>query len=126
MPARSYTEQASTIIYQNLISQARFALSAGHSVVLDGVYAREVERGAVKSLAEEYGILLEAIWLEGEQDVLKSRVASRTSDASDATPDVVDFQRRIDTGPIVWHRINASRSKADVLAEVKHVLGNAR
>ncbi len=124
LPVSSYTEEASQTIYQNLISQARLALSAGHSVILDGVYAREVERCALKSLAWEFGISLEAIWLEGDQSLLKSRVASRVGDASDATPDVVDFQSRIDTGPIIWHRINASRSKADVLADVKRVLGS--
>ena len=124
LPVGSYTEEASHIVYQNLISQARLALSAGHSVVLDGVYAREAERRAIHALAQEVGISLEAIWLEGDQGLLKSRVASRVGDASDATPDVVDFQSRIDTGQIIWHRINASRSMADVLADVRHVLSD--
>ncbi len=123
LPVSSYTEQASHVIYQNLISHARLALSAGHSVILDGVYAREDERCAIKSLAEEFGISLEAIWLEGDRSVLKSRVASRSGDASDATPDVVDLQKNIETGPITWQRIDASRPKAVVLADAISALG---
>ena len=123
LPVSSYTAKASEVIYQNLVAQARAALRAGHSVVLDGVYARQAERLEIQSLAEELGVSVQAIWLEGHPDVLKSRVASRTGDASDATPYVVDFQRNIDTGPITWQRIDASRPKAVVLADAISALG---
>ena len=123
LPVSFYTAKESEVIYQNLVAQARAALRAGHSVILDGVYARQAERWAIQSLADELGISLQAIWLEGFPNVLKSRVASRIGDASDATPDVVDFQRNIDTGPITWQRIDASRPKAVVLADAIIALG---
>ena len=123
LPVSFYTAKESEVIYQNLVAQARAALRAGHSVILDGVYARQAERWAIQSLADELGISLQAIWLEGFPNVLKSRVASRIGDASDATPDVVDFQRNIDTGPITWQRIDASRPKAVVLADAISALG---
>jgi uncharacterized protein len=123
LPVSSYTAKASEVIYQNLVARARMALRAGHSVILDGVFARQAERWAIQSLADEFGVFLQAIWLEGQPDVLKSRVASRMGDASDATPDVVDLQRNIDTGPITWQRIDASRPKAVVLADAISALG---
>ena len=115
LPVSFYSDETSQVVYQTLISRARIALCAGHSVVLDGVYARPSERSAVQSLADELGISLQGFWLEGHPAVLKSRVASRSGDASDATPDVVDSQARFDPGPITWQRIDAIRPKADVL-----------
>jgi uncharacterized protein len=87
--------------------RAERILRAGHSVVLDAVFAREDERRAAETLAGKVGVPFEGIWLDVPKDVAQARVAARKGDASDATPDVVERQFGYDLGSIRWQRREA-------------------
>jgi uncharacterized protein len=104
MPAGSYTPQASAEVYAAFLARAERVLRAGHSVVLDAVFAREDERAAAEALALEVGVPFEGIWLDVPKDVAQARVANRKADASDATPAVVERQFGYDLGRITWQR----------------------
>jgi predicted kinase len=104
MPAGSYTPQASAAIYVAFLARAERVLRAGHSVVLDAVFAREDERSAAEALAVQLGVPFEGIWLDVPKEVAQARVASRKADASDATPAVVERQFAYDLGRITWQR----------------------
>jgi hypothetical protein len=106
MPAGSYTPQAAARTYAAMLARAGRALRAGHSVVLDAVFAREDERAAAEALARKVGVPFEGLWLDVPKEVAKARVAARTADASDATPDVVERQFGYDLGPIGWRRVD--------------------
>ncbi|MEI7871533.1 MAG: AAA family ATPase [Alphaproteobacteria bacterium] len=109
MPAGSYSPEASARVYAALLARAERVLRAGHSVVLDAVFAREDERRAAEALATKVGVPFEGIWLDVPKDVAQARVAARKGDASDATPDVVERQFGYDLGEISWKPYSTSR-----------------
>ena len=104
MPAGSYSPDASARIYAAFIARAERVLRAGHSVVLDAVFAREDERAAAEALAAKVGVPFEGIWLDVPKEVAQARVAARQADASDATPAVVERQFGYELGRITWQR----------------------
>ena len=104
MPAGSYTPDASAKVYAAFMARAERVLRAGHSVVLDAVFAREDERAAAEALALKVGVPFEGIWLDVPKEVAQARVAARKADASDATPAVVERQFGYDLGAITWQR----------------------
>jgi aminoglycoside phosphotransferase family enzyme/predicted kinase len=107
MPAGSYTPEASARVYAAMIERARQALRAGHSAILDAVFARPHERQMAEALARETGVPFEGLWLEVPKHVAQARVAGRGADASDATPAVVERQFGYDLGTIGWRRLDA-------------------
>jgi hypothetical protein len=107
MPAGSYTPEASARTYAAMLARAERALRAGHSVVLDAVFAHEDERAAAEALAGVVGVPFEGLWLDVPKEVAQARVASRQGDASDATPAVVERQFGYDLGEIGWKRMGA-------------------
>jgi predicted kinase len=104
MPAGSYTPDASARTYAAMIQRAERVLRAGHSVVLDAVFARPEERDAAEALARTLAVPFEGLWLDVPMDVAQARVAARKGDASDATPSVVERQFGYDLGEIHWER----------------------
>jgi len=109
MPPGSYTPDLSARVYAALMARAERILRAGHSVVLDAVFAREDERQAAEALAARVGVPFEGIWLDVPKDMAQARVAARKGDASDATPEVVERQFGYALGRIDWPRRAADR-----------------
>ena len=104
LPAGSYTPEASAKTYAAILARAERVLRAGHSVVLDAVFARQDERQAAETLASRGGVPFEGVWLDVPKDVAQARIAARQGDASDATPAVVERQFGYDLGRITWRR----------------------
>ncbi len=122
LPASSYTGAASFEVYATCLARAERALRAGHSVVLDAVFAREGERREAAEMARRIRAHFAGVWLDAPREVLAARVASRRFDASDATASVVDQQLGYETGPIDWLCIDAAGSQAQTLARVRERL----
>ena len=59
---------------------------------------------AVEALAQRVGVPFRGVWLDVAKEVAQARVAARTADASDATPQVVERQYGYDLGVITWER----------------------
>jgi aminoglycoside phosphotransferase family enzyme/predicted kinase len=106
MPAGSYTSESSATVYAAFLARAERVLRAGHSVVLDAVFAHPDERAAAEALAAKVGVPFEGIWLDVPKEVAQARVAARKVDASDATPAVVERQFGYDLGEIRWRRLS--------------------
>lgn len=107
LPPEAYTKASSDAVYARMFERARHALAAGHSVVLDAVFAHEHERAQAEEIARSEQTDFTGLWLQGAQSTLAARVSARESDASDATADVVAQQFKYDTGSIRWQRLDA-------------------
>ena len=79
--------------------RAFLALQGGQSVIVDAVHARAEEREALAALAAACGVPFTGLWLEAPAKPLRDRIAARTGDVSDATPELVDVQLGYDLGP---------------------------
>ena len=104
MPAGSYTPEASAQVYAAMLERAGRLLRAGHSVVLDAVFARPEEREAAEALGKGLAVPFHGLWLDIPKEVAQARVAGRRGDASDATPAVVERQFGYALGEIAWER----------------------
>ncbi len=122
MPAGWYTPQNSAATYRELGELARIALQAGHSVVVDAVFAQAAEREAIERIASELRVPFHGIWLEAPGEALKQRVAARVGDASDATPLVVERQLGYDLQHLTWPRVAADGPPAAVLQAARQLL----
>ncbi len=123
LPAAAYTREASAAVYTELGRRAAQGLAAGHSVVVDAVFARPEERAAIEAVAREAGSDFAGLWLEADRSVLTARVQGRRGDASDADARVVTQQLTYDLGEITWQQLPAgqlaSELKADALARLE-------
>jgi aminoglycoside phosphotransferase family enzyme/predicted kinase len=104
MPAGSYTQETSNKVYALMLTHAEQVLRAGHSAVLDAVFAKPEERQAAEDLARRLGVPFDGLWLDVPKEVAQARVAVRGGDASDATPAVVERQFGYPLGDITWQR----------------------
>ncbi|MEZ5901498.1 MAG: AAA family ATPase [Hyphomicrobiaceae bacterium] len=125
LPPSAYSKQTANAVYNRLIARGEAALRAGHSVIIDAVMADPSERDDVEALAHRTGVPFFGLWLEGDAQTLKTRVANRVGDASDATSAVVEKQLGYDIGNIRWPRLDATASAPQTLSEARGVLGIA-
>ncbi|HHN73483.1 MAG TPA: aminoglycoside phosphotransferase, partial [Thermopetrobacter sp.] len=121
LPPSCYTPEISARVYERLARRARRVLASGWPVVVDAVYARPEEREAIARVAAEAGADFEGLWLDAPAEELLRRVDARRGDASDATPEVVRRQLRMQTGPLRWRRVDATGSPATVLTRVRRL-----
>jgi hypothetical protein len=103
-----YTAQVTERVYGTVRLQAGDALSAGHSVIADAVFARPSDREAIEAVAARTASPFLGYWLEAAPEVLASRAASRGPDASDAGPSVVRRQIEEGRGQLNWQVLDAS------------------
>ena len=116
LPAQAYAPEVSDQVYAMCRKRGLLALEGGQAVILDAVHAKPAEREAAASLAAEMGVPFTGLWLDAPRTILRERVAARTGDVSDATPEVVDAQLGYDIGPLDFARIDAGLPFAQVHA----------
>jgi aminoglycoside phosphotransferase family enzyme/predicted kinase len=111
-------------VYSILEGKACRVLRAGHSVIVDAVFAKPEERSAIETVAQQAGSRFIGLWLTAPVEMLLERVEKRHGDASDADRRVVKEQLGYDLGPIAWHAVNASGSLKQTVAGAEMVLAN--
>ena len=123
IPRRAYTRRKSAETYGEMLRLARRLLAAGQAVVMDAVYLGPESRRAVERLAADSGVPFYGVWLQGDPDRLRARLAARTGDASDADASVLAEQLATDPGPMAWTVQGASdldNPGERILAEIGH------
>ncbi len=120
-----YRIGAAQRVYAILEDKARAALAAGHSVIVDAVFAKPEERSAIERVAREAGRRFVGLWLTAPAETLIERVDKRRGDASDADRRVVKEQLGYDLGRIAWSLVDASGSLAHSVASAGAVLAAA-
>jgi hypothetical protein len=123
LPPGAYVPEISGRVYALCRKRALMALEGGQAVILDAVHAKPAEREAARSLAAEAGVPFTGLWLEAPPAILRERVAARTGDVSDATPEVVAAQLGYDIGPLDFERIDASLTLEQVLTACLERIG---
>jgi hypothetical protein len=103
--------------------RALMALAGGRAVIVDAVHAKEEEREAVAALARKARIPFTGLWLEAPPETMRGRVARRSGDVSDATPEVIEAQLGYDIGRQGFEVIDASLPLDQVVASCLKRIG---
>jgi uncharacterized protein len=106
--AAGYTPEVTQRVYAEVMHRATEVLSGGHAVIVDAVMARPADRGALEQIAARAQVPWLGLWLDAPESVLISRVDRREADPSDADRAVVQQQFNQGTGPLTWHRLDAT------------------
>jgi uncharacterized protein len=120
-----YTRAVSERAYAAAFDQAARIAGAGHTAIVDAVFARPSDRLEVERLAGEAGVPFTGLWLEAPLGTLLRRVSARHADPSDADAAVVRQQAADGVGDVAWHRVNADASLDAILVESRKVLERA-
>jgi predicted kinase len=96
LPADAYEEEVTARVYATLTEKARRILAAGHSAIVDAVFADPRERAGLEAMAKSANIPLRGLFLTADLDTRIARVGSRARDASDADASVAQAQERYD------------------------------
>jgi hypothetical protein len=122
LPPSAYTPELAERVYETLAQRARRVLAQGHSVVVDGVFAREVERDACATLARDCNVPLTGLFLVADLATRQARIGGRIGDASDATQEVAALQEHYNIGHIDWTTIDASGTQAQTLQSCRNAI----
>jgi aminoglycoside phosphotransferase family enzyme/predicted kinase len=122
LPESAYSAETGKRVYARLSEQADRILRAGHSVVVDAVFARSDERASMADLAQRHGVPFTGLWLTADAPTLISRVSTRRGDASDADAAVVQQQIAKGKAAKDWKQIDANGKMPDILARARAVL----
>ena len=123
LPADAYSPAVTARVYATIADKARRVLAAGHSAVVDAVFARPQERAVVAASAEILGVPFHGLFLAADLDTRVARVSGRGRDASDADAAVARGQESYDLGTLDWRRIDASGSPEETFAGARAAMG---
>jgi aminoglycoside phosphotransferase family enzyme/predicted kinase len=123
LPPEAYATDVGEKVYAMLADKARRVLAAGHSAIIDAVYARAHERAAVAELARIDQIAFCGLFLTADVKVRIARVGTRVHDASDAGAEVARAQESYDLGTMHWIEIDASGTPDQTLTRARAALG---
>ncbi|MFM2421586.1 MAG: hypothetical protein RL291_116, partial [Pseudomonadota bacterium] len=64
LPDEAYSDRQTRATYERVAKRAETALAAGHSVVVDGVFANASERASVEAIASAAAVPFRGLWLD--------------------------------------------------------------
>jgi aminoglycoside phosphotransferase family enzyme/predicted kinase len=120
LPQRAYMPEVTAQVYAALNDKARRTLAAGHSAIVDAVFADAAERKAIEQAAPD---AFRGLYLTADLATRLARVGARTDDVSDADAAVAKRQEHYDQGTLTWATVDASGSPEETLARAKAALG---
>ena len=125
LPAEAYGGEVTTRVYTILAGKAQRVLAAGHSVVVDAVFAQAHERAALADMASSANVRFKGLFLTADLATRIARVGTRANDASDADAAVARAQERYDLGTLDWTAVDASATPEVTLAKARTALADA-
>jgi aminoglycoside phosphotransferase family enzyme len=115
LPAEAYRAEISEKIYRILTDKAARLARAGHSAIVDAVFAKADERRAIETAAADAGVEFRGLFLTADLSSRLHRVGSRGPDASDADAAVARKQEEFALGDIAWVIVDASGTPEETL-----------
>src|SRR5262249_54415441 len=122
LPEAAYAPEVTARVYATIADKARRALAAGHSAIVDAVFAKPQERVLMDQSAQALGVPFHGLFLEADLPTRIARVASRGRDASDADAAVARAQESYNLGTLGWRRVDASGSPEATLAHARKMM----
>jgi hypothetical protein len=122
LPATAYAPEVAARVYPVIADKARRILAAGHSAIVDAVFAAPQERDALAAAAQTAKVPLQGLFLTTDMASRIARVGRRRLDASDADAAVAKAQESYDLGTLTWPKIDASGTPVETLDRVRAAL----
>ena len=122
LPIEAYTTEVTDYIYTSLFWEVQRPIEAGHSAVVDAVFARAEQRWAISEAARACRVQFVGLFLTAGLETRVDRVQERMHDASDADERIARRQENYDLGVMDWTLIDASGTPEETLARVREHL----
>src|SRR5262245_9986440 len=122
LPQDAYSPAVTARVYATISDNARRAIAARHSAIVDAVFATPDERAAAAASAEILGVPFHGLFLDADLDTRIARLGTRIRDASDADAAVARLQESYDLGALDWTRIDASGTPEDTLERARKAM----
>jgi len=122
LPEHAYAAPVTARVYATVADKARRAVAAGHSAVVDAVFAKPEERKLMAQSAAALGARFFGLFLHADVSTRIARLGRRSLDASDADATIAQAQESYDLGSLQWTRIDASGTPDETLARARAAL----
>lgn len=122
LPLLAYCSEVSEKVYAILNDKANRIVRAGHSVIVDAVFAKPSERAAVENVARGANVKFRGLFLTADFDIRVKRIIGRGRDASDADVKVARQQENIAVGALAWNTVDARGPPEQTFANARALL----
>ncbi len=122
LSAEAYTAQNTARVYAALAEKARHVIAAGHSAIVDAVFARAEERDGLRAVARAGEVTFHGLFLTADLPTRVARVGSRRGDASDADETVARAQEHYVLGHNDWPEVDAAGTPEATLDGARRAL----
>ena len=113
LPQDAYTDAVTARVFAALADKARRVLAAGHSAIVDAVFARPHERADIEAAAGAHPFA--GVFLTADFATRVARIGGRMADASDANAAVAQAQEGYALGDLTWRQVDASGAPEETL-----------
>jgi uncharacterized protein len=124
LPKAAYAADVNERVYVVLLAKACRILKAGHSAIVDAVFAHPQERNSFAAAAKSANIRPQGLFLAADLATRIARVGARAGDASDADESIAQAQERYDLGPLDWTPVDASGTPEQTLSRAQSALAD--
>jgi aminoglycoside phosphotransferase family enzyme/predicted kinase len=117
---QAYRADVTARVYARLAEKACRVAAAGHSVIIDAVFAQPQERAAIAAAASGIHVKFRGLFLTANLETRMARVGARRHDASDADPSIARQQESYALGDVDWADVDASGTPEETLARARN------